>query len=140
MGYSAGALSAVEMAVTNSSCGIVLEAPWPSVQAFADDSTFIGVPGSFVTTGEWDNIAKMARYEQPYLHLHGAADLTVRLELGEELFAGAASERKEFVAVDDAAHGNYLGKDGEIPDVAETMGAGPYVEKIAGFIAGLDCD
>ncbi|MDP2344051.1 MAG: alpha/beta hydrolase [Deltaproteobacteria bacterium] len=140
MGYSAGALSAVEMAVTDPSCGIVLEAPWPSVQAFADDSTFIGVPGSFVTTGTWDNISKMATYKQPYLHLHGSEDQTVRIELGEEMFDASPSTQKEFLAVEGAQHGNFLGKEGEIPDVAETLGQREYVEKIAGFVSALDCD
>ncbi len=139
IGYSAGALSAVEMAVSDDSCGLVLEAPWPSVQSFADDSTFIGVPGSFVTTGQWNNIEKMRSYGKPYLHFHGTNDQTVRIELGRELFDGAPSERKSFVAVEGATHGNFLGKDGDQPDVPETLGADTFVEEIAAFAEGLDC-
>ncbi len=140
MGYSAGALSAVEMGVTDSSCAMVLEAPWPSVQAFADDSTFIGVPGSFVTTGAWDNITKMRSYTKPYLHLHGTEDQTVRIELGEELFDGAGSSEKELVRVDGADHGNFLGKEGDIPDVPAVLGAEAYAQKLATFVGGLACD
>jgi pimeloyl-ACP methyl ester carboxylesterase len=139
MGYSAGALSAVEMGVSDDSCGMVLEAPWPSVQAFADDSTFIGVPGSFVTTGTWDNISKMQRYDRPYLHFHGTEDQTVRIELGQELFDGAPSDDKAFIAVEGAAHGNFLGKEGDVPDVPAVLGEDAYVEAIAGFLDGLVC-
>ncbi len=139
-GYSAGALSAVEMAVTDSSCGMMLEAPWPSVQAFAGDSTFIGVPGSFVTSGNWDNISKVSSYEQPYLQLHGSKDLTVRIELGKELFDNVASTEKEFVAVDGATHGNFLGKPGEEPDVPAVLGDDVYIEKVTTFLDDLACD
>ena len=139
LGYSAGALSAVEMATTADNCGLILEAPWPSVQAFADDSTFIGVPGSFVTTGQWDNITKMTRYEKPYLHFHGSKDTTVRVELGRELFDGSPSTQKAFIEVADAAHGNNLGKEGDESDVPSTLGDA-YVEDIGTFIDGLSCN
>lgn len=139
-GYSAGALSAVEMAVSDSSCGMVLEAPWPSVQAFSVDSTFVGVPGSFVTTGNWDNISKVRSYEQPYLQFHGTLDLTVRVELGKDLFDNVGSEVKEFVAVEGATHGNFLGKPGEEEDVPAILGEDVYVEKVTTFLDGLDCE
>lgn len=138
-GYSAGALSAVEMAVSDDSCGLLLEAPWPSVQAFADDSTFIGVPGSFVTTGTWDNITKMRKYEKPYLHFHGSNDQTVRVELGREMFDGCPSENKGFIEVEGATHGNFLGKEGEEKDVPATLGEDVYVEEVTSFIDGLSC-
>lgn len=106
MGFSVGALGAVEIARSSESCALVLENPWPSVQELADDSTFIGVPQSFVTTGAWDNIAKMPEVDEPLLHLHATEDLTVRLELGQRLFA-AANEPKEIVIVEGASHGNF---------------------------------
>lgn len=139
MGYSAGALSAVEMAVTDDNCGLVLEASWPSAQAFTDDSTFIGVPGSFVTTGQWDNISKMASYEKPYLHFHGDNDQTVRLALGERVFDASPSTRKELVVVKTATHGNFLGKDGEEKDVPAVLGDDVFAARIADFIDDLDC-
>lgn len=128
MGYSAGALAAVEMARTSELCGLILENPWPSVQVFADDSTFIGMPQSFVTTGAWDNIGKMPEIEAPLLHLHGTDDETVRVELGEELFSAAASKDKELVIVEGAGHGNFRN------DVPQVMGEAAYVAKLAQFL------
>ena len=126
MGFSAGALAAVEIARTSENCALVLENPWPNVQVFADDSTFIGTPQSFVTAGAWDNISKMPEVTEPLLHLHATEDLSVRLELGQRLFA-AANDPKEIVIVEGATHGNFGN------DVPTTMGA-TYGEKIAAHL------
>jgi pimeloyl-ACP methyl ester carboxylesterase len=143
-GYSAGALSAVAMvtdATAVNHCGLLLEAPWPSVQAFSTDSTFIGVPGSFLSNGSWDNDTRLRGYTGPYLHLHGTDDETVRVALGQKTFAGVGSDDKEFVEVEGAAHGNYLGErgDGVLPDVAATLGEAAYLELIGGFFDRLPC-
>jgi alpha-beta hydrolase superfamily lysophospholipase len=120
MGFSAGALGAVEITRTSANCALVLENPWPSVQVFADDSTFIGTPQSFVTDGAWDNIAKMPDVDEPLLHMHATEDITVRLELGQRLFA-AANEPKEIIIVEGATHGNFVN---DVPTVmADGYGA-----------------
>ena len=146
-GYSAGALSAVEMAVAELSdpavagpCTLVLEAAWPSVQRFTDDSSFIGVPGSFVTTGAWDDITKLQRYTRPYLQLHGVADLTVRVELGREVFDAVKSPNKQLIEVPGAAHGNYLGVDNDTVerDVPAVLGEAAYLDLLVQQI-GADC-
>jgi pimeloyl-ACP methyl ester carboxylesterase len=144
-GTSAGALSAVEMAIADTSdglerCALVLEAPWPSVDAFSNDSSFIGVPGSFVTTGAWSNDDKLGAWTGPYLQLHGTADNTVRIELGRQTFARVAAEDRELVEVEGAEHGNYLGGrgDGVEPDVAAVMGSA-YTERLGAFIDRLNC-
>lgn len=126
MGFSAGALGAGEIARTSENCALVFENPWPNVQVFADDSTFIGTPQSFVTDGAWDTIAKMPEVDEPLLHLHATEDETVRLELGQRLFA-AANDPKELVIVEGATHGNFGN------DVPTTMGA-LYGETIAAHL------
>jgi len=146
-GYSAGALSAVEMAVAELSdpevagpCTLILEAPWPSAQRFTDDSSFIGVPGSFVTTGAWDNITKLQHYSRPYLQLHGVVDLTVRVELGREVFDVVESPDKQLVEVAGAAHGNYLFVDEDTVerDVPAVLGEAEYRDLLVRQI-GNDC-
>ncbi len=127
VGFSAGALAATELALLEPPCGLILENSWPSVQAFTDDSSFIGVPQSFLTTGSWDTIAKMPRITAPYLHLHGALDETVRHELGRQVFDSAASDDKSFLLVDGAEHGNF----GD--DVPTVMGPA-YLETIGNFL------
>lgn len=134
-GYSAGALSAVEMAVQAPPCTLMLEAPWPSVDAFTADSTFSGVPGSFVTSGGWDNISKLASYRAPLLQLHGTLDFTVQIELGRQVFAAADSADKTMVEVEGAAHGNWL-REGEDPDVPHTIGEAAYVDLLVEHLAG----
>jgi pimeloyl-ACP methyl ester carboxylesterase len=143
-GYSAGALSAVTMLTGDDAvpdCGLLLEAPWPSVQAFSDDSTFIGVPGSFLTNGTWDNNSRLASYEGPYLHLHGTKDETVRVALGRETFGRVKSVDKQMIEVEGAAHGNYLGErgDGNEKDVAAVLGEDAYLDTVGAFFDGLDC-
>lgn len=134
-GYSAGALSAVQMAVQGTPCTLMLEAPWPSVEAFTADSTFTGVPGSFVTSGRWDNISKIATYRGPLLQLHGTQDFTVQIELGRQVFAAADGADKTMLEVEDATHGNWL-RDGEDPDVPHTIGEAAYVDLLVEHLAG----
>ncbi|HEY1097861.1 MAG TPA: alpha/beta fold hydrolase [Myxococcota bacterium] len=137
-GYSAGALSATQMAIhaQDRICALVLEAPWPSADAFAADSSFIGVPGSFVATGTWDNVTKLRDHHKPYLQLHGDEDFTVRIELGREVFAAVDSGDKALVVVEGAAHGNYLGvasDPGVLRDVAAVLGDA-YGETLRAFL------
>jgi alpha-beta hydrolase superfamily lysophospholipase len=143
-GYSAGALSAVTMATGDDAapvCGLLLEAPWPSVQAFSDDSTFLAVPGSFLTNGTWDNDTRLKTYEEPYLQLHGTDDETVRIVLGRRTFGAVASDDKELVEVEGAAHGNYLGErgDGNLPDVPAVLGEDVYLDTVGAFFDRLAC-
>jgi pimeloyl-ACP methyl ester carboxylesterase len=143
-GYSAGALSAVTMATGDDAaptCGLLLEAPWPSVQAFSDDSTFIGVPGSFLTNGTWDNDTRLQTFSGPYLQLHGTKDETVRIALGRNTFGRVGSADKQMVEVEGAAHGNYLGErgDGNEMDVAAVLGDDAYLELVGAFFDRLDC-
>jgi pimeloyl-ACP methyl ester carboxylesterase len=143
-GYSAGALSAVAMVtgdVQVNHCGLVLEAPWPSVQAFANDSTFIGVPGSFLANGTWDNDSLLRQYTGPYLHLHGTRDETVQIGLGRKTFAAVASTDKELIEVEGAAHGNFLGErgDGVLADVPATLGEDVYLDALGAFFDRLPC-
>jgi pimeloyl-ACP methyl ester carboxylesterase len=145
-GYSAGALSGVEMAVSQAPadgggvCTLILEAPWPSVDAFARDSTFIGVPGSFLSDRGWDNISKIQNYSGSYLHLHGTDDLTVRQTLGRELFDAAGTTAKRFVSVEGAEHGNFIAGVDEVgvdPDVPAVLGEEAYLDLIVAQLA--DC-
>lgn len=145
-GYSAGALSTVEMAIQpvpeggGGTCSLVLEAPWPSVETFARDSTFVGVPGTFLATGAWDNIEKLRGYQGPLLHLHGVDDLTVRETLGRELFDAVGSTSKTYVPVTGAAHGNFIpgADDTVLPDVPAVLGEQVYVDRIGAQLA-RDC-
>lgn len=132
-GYSAGSLGSIEVALSSQSCGMILENPWPSVQAAADDSTFIGVPQPFLTIDTWDNIAKMPDVVLPLFVMHAAADTFVQERHGRAVFEAAASPDKEYLSVAGADHGNF----GD--DVPTVMGL-TYLETVNAFVDRLDCN
>ncbi len=128
-GYSAGALAAVEMGVYQQPDGLILESPWPSAQAFGDDSTFADIPQPFFSNGAWDDIARMPKIHAPLLQMHGSADDFVRFEVGKLVF-DAANEPKQLIKVNGAGHGN----GGQ--DVPTVLGDA-YFTDVEQFIDGL---
>lgn len=131
-GYSVGALPALQLALDEPPCGLLLEAPWPSVQAFSNDSTHSAVPASFLTVDTYDNIGKIGGLTAPLLLVHGTADDFILIEHSETLFA-AAPEPKEFIRVEGAGHGNY----GE--DVPTVLGEEAYLSLVEEFVTSGDC-
>jgi uncharacterized protein len=131
-GYSAGALAAVELAKTSKPCALLLEAPFPSVQAFADDSSCIDVPDSMVASGTWDDIAKIHDVHVPLLQFHGDADDYIRLALGEKVFDNA-NEPKQLNIVHGANHGNGGN------DVPTVLG-NEYAADVEGFLDAQRCE
>jgi alpha-beta hydrolase superfamily lysophospholipase len=131
-GYSAGALAAVELAKTTKPCALLLEAPFPSVQAFADDSSFVSLPDSFLASGTWDDIAKIHDVHVPLLQFHGDADDYIRLALGEKVFH-SANEPKQLNIVHGANHGN---GGNDIPTVL----GNEYADDVEQFLDAQSCD
>jgi uncharacterized protein len=131
-GFSVGTFSILEMAVRRPTCGLFLEAPIASAQQFADKSTKVGLPSSFVTTGVYDNVAKIPALDAPLLVVHGTADDFIPIEDGEALFA-AAPEPKEFVPVPGAGHGNHGF------DVPTALGKAAYLDLVTGFASSSGC-
>lgn len=131
-GYSVGALPIMQLAVENPPCALMLEAPWPSVQAFSNDSTHMGVPASFLTTGVYDNIARVEDVKVPLLIVHGEADDFILIEHTEQMFE-AANEPKKFIPVAGAGHGNF----GQ--DVPTVMGADAYRAAFMDFMTEHSC-
>lgn len=131
-GYSVGALSIVEMAVQRDACGLLLEAPWPSAQAFTNDSTRVGLPASFIATGAYDNIAKMPDVHAPVLVVHGGDDDFILAAHGQAL-AAAANEPVSYVEIDGAGHGNFGA------DIPTVMGEDAYLALVSGFAASAGC-
>ena len=131
-GYSVGALPIMKLAVEVPPCALMLEAPWPSVQAFSNDSTHMGVPASFLTTGVYDNIARVEDLKVPLLIVHGKADDFVLYEHTEVMFA-AANEPKKLIPVEGAGHGNF----GD--DVPTVMGEDAYRAAFMDFMTEHAC-
>ncbi|MCB9765440.1 MAG: alpha/beta hydrolase [Alphaproteobacteria bacterium] len=72
--YSLGAIPGVEMAIVHQPCALLMEAPFTSMTALVEGSTTLGVPGSFVSDGRFENIEKIAGYEGPVLAMIGTVD------------------------------------------------------------------
>lgn len=132
-GFSTGTLPIIEMAVQRPSCGVFMEAPWPSAQKFANDSSHVALPGSFVATGTWDNIVKMPEVHVPLLVVHGSVDDFIVIEHARAVF-DAANEPKQFVEVTGAGHGNH----GE--DVPTVLGDDAYLSLVEEFVAANPCE
>jgi fermentation-respiration switch protein FrsA (DUF1100 family) len=131
-GYSMGALPVVDLAVRRPPCALLLEAPWPSVQAFADDSSHVSLPESFLTTDAYDNVSKMPLVHVPVMVMHGVDDTFIVLDHGRAVYE-AANAPKTFHAVEGAGHGNGPG------GIPESIGAEAYLALVSSFMEPLDC-
>ncbi len=76
-GYSLGAIPGIEQALAHQPCALVLEAPFTGLEAIVEASGGLGMPGSMLTSGAYENRDKISRWTGPLLLL--AAD-------GDELF------------------------------------------------------
>lgn len=105
-GRSLGASIALELAIRQQVCGVILESPFTSVEAmnrwtYPILSAFI--PGGAVVRSKYDSLSKIRSVKQPILVLHGDQDEIVPFDMGRELFE-AASEPKWFYPITGAGH------------------------------------
>ncbi len=117
-GESLGTTVAALLAAEIPCAALVLEAPFPSVQAVA--AKVVPVLGPLLVRG-FDAGSVIARVKAPKLFIHGDRDEVIDLELGRRLFS-AAAEPKEFWLVKGAGHN----------DIAEVAGDA-YTAKLREF-------
>jgi fermentation-respiration switch protein FrsA (DUF1100 family) len=121
-GESLGCAVAVDLASRRQCGGLVLEAPFTSVQQVA--ARVLPVIGPILVKG-FDSEAKIGRVGAPVLIIHGDQDEVIDYQLGRKLF-DAAVEPKSFWSVSAARHN----------DIVET--AGPeYRRRLQEFYEGL---
>lgn len=121
-GESLGATVAVLLAAEVECAGVVLEAPFPSVQAVA--AGILPVAGPIVARG-YDAGAVVARIKAPLLIIHGDRDSIIPQRHGLRLFELAA-EPKSFWSVEGADHNDLVFVAGEA-----------YVDRVRSFYATL---
>ena len=63
------------------------------------------LPSSYVSNGNWDNVARIQNVASALLIFHGLADDFVRPEFSKQIYA-AAKDPKKLVLVEGADHGN----------------------------------
>lgn len=123
-GYSLGSAVAVELSLQRKAEGLILEAPFASIQEMAG-VVFPWLPvGPFITT-RYNTLSKIGSLEVPLLILHGDQDDVVPFTQGREVFE-AARAPKTFYTVSGAGHNN-----------TTLIGGQAYLKTVADFIARL---
>ena len=130
-GYSLGAIPSVEMATTNPGCALILEAPFPSLRNFTENSAAISLPDQMLSDGQFDNVRKIRDHPGPLLAMVGEVDGLINPKMVEEV-ANANAGPTDFWVVAGAEHGI---ADRGIPEV----GLRAYHERIAAFLATTPC-
>lgn len=101
-GHSLGGAVAIDCALDRPMAGLVVQSSFTHIRDAAK-SMFPTVPIHLAATRQFRSIDKVGDLTMPKLFIHGSADETVPLALGESLFE-AAAEPKEFYLVSGAGH------------------------------------
>ena len=101
-GESLGTGVAVQIATLRPAIGLVLDSPFTSL-AEAAAGHFSWLPVRELICDRYDNLGRIGRIHIPLLVLHGEADITVPVAMGQEIFA-AANEPKRIVTFPGAQH------------------------------------
>ena len=106
-GHSMGGAAAVTLAsrlhFPGDYAALVLESTFTSLPDVAATAGFWGRIGAAITTLRFDSLAKIGRVDAPLLIMHGSADKTVPIELGQRL-RDAARPGVRWVAVPGGSH------------------------------------
>lgn len=101
---SLGAIPATEMSLLRPGCATVLEVPFPGIRDTGRDANGLDMPGSFFTSGQFENTEKIRGYEGPLLVMVGELDDKFPVET-ERAFVDNHPGPNEFVVVEEAHHG-----------------------------------
>jgi uncharacterized protein len=105
-GESLGSAVAVRLATERPVGGVILDGAFTSAAAVARLAYWY-VPVSWLMRDQFRSVDLIGGLKAPLLALHGDADATIPLRIGEELFA-AAPAPKQFVRLPGAGHGAVL--------------------------------
>ncbi len=105
MGESLGGAIVVQLAAKSPPRGLILQSTFSSLRDVAD----VHYPrlSWLVPRNKLDSVAQISRFRGPLLQSHGTADRTIPFACGERLFR-AANAPKQFVAIENAGHNNWL--------------------------------
>lgn len=123
-GSSLGAAVAVELSLQRKVRGLILEAPFTSIQEMSR-VVVPWLPVGWLISTRYDNLSKVGGLDVPILILHGDRDETVPFAQGRKLFE-AAPEPKTFYVIPGAGHNN-----------ADIVGGQPYLQAVGQFIESL---
>ncbi len=102
-GRSLGSAVAVELALKEKCCALILETPFTSIKEMGKELyPFLYIGLNFLRT-KYDSLSKIKGIKVPILILHGDKDELVPIEHGRKLFE-EANQPKEFYTIPGALH------------------------------------
>jgi fermentation-respiration switch protein FrsA (DUF1100 family) len=110
-----------ELAVQRSASALILESPFPSIEAVAKVH-YGGFPSHWLLEAEFRLIDRLPQLSLPKLVIHGDKDDIIPVELGRQVF-DAAKPPKEWYVIQGADHNNTY-----------VMGGGAYFRRLGEFI------
>lgn len=119
-GFSLGSGVAVALAADHPVGGLILEAPYTSIEDVAA-AAFPLLPVRYLVRDPFRSDQRIMRVSAPLLVMHGGQDATIPLRLGERLFA-LAREPKRFVRFDEGGHDD-LGSFGAVETARQFIAA-----------------
>lgn len=102
-GRSIGGAVAVQLAADLGARGLILERTFTSLPDVAAGH-YRWLPVRLLMRNRFDSLSRITEYDGPLLQSHGTDDDIVPYELGEQLFAAAASRDKRFVSMPGVTH------------------------------------
>jgi pimeloyl-ACP methyl ester carboxylesterase len=104
-GHSLGGAVAIDLAARNPDVGgLIIESGFTSIHDLAREVHGLGLlPLDWLLTQRFDSLGKIGSITMPVLFLHGSADATVPVSMGERLHA-AAPQPKTLMLFPDAGH------------------------------------
>ena len=103
-GESLGTGVVVDLGTLTKFKGIVLEAPYTSIEALAKKRYWF-VPVRYLLKDKFDSISKVSQLTSPTLVLHGDSDQVIDLDYGKQLY-DAIPQPKNFAAFHGGGHSN----------------------------------
>ena len=120
-GRSLGAAVAGELAAQRPAAGLILESPFPSIEAVAKHH-YGGLPVHWLLGAEFRLIDRLPLLSLPKLIIHGDRDDIIPIELGRQVFEAAQPPKKWYV-IRGADHNNTY-----------QVGGAPYFRQWAEFV------
>lgn len=120
-GRSLGAAVAGDVAARQPAAGLILESPFPSIEAVAKYH-YGGMPVHWLLGAEFRLIDRIPQLSLPKLIMHGDRDDIIPIELGRQVF-DAAQPPKDWYVIQGADHNNTV-----------QVGGAPYLRQWAEFI------
>lgn len=101
-GRSLGSAVAIDLAVKENCCALILETPFTSIKEMGKE-LYLLLPINLFLRTKYDSLSKIRDVKVPTLIMHGDKDELVPFEQGRKIYE-AANEPKEFYTIPGANH------------------------------------